>query len=312
MLFGNRKRGMKEAGLMERYQGNGAEAGEPHFTEDETGATLDGGAAVCRFNSDAGGRLERWQWRTVPPAAAMRPSTRKEAAQLLDLVNPAGGALVDHFLPLGTRPDAFAQGEHQEYGDFVDQPYKRQVVNSGGEIRIGLLRDGAIRAGKREAEVRMAKSAAVRPGSSDVAVLYRVINSSTRPLQILFAVEFNLYAPGLYANDELQNTKYELDRSQAIQNPKAKIENQENGYYLIDGERPADPAFSSSDVSPGATMVALVNPAGEMALQLGWDRECDLWRMPAESGAGVRLLAVWRLQLPPRDNWAMGLWLAPS
>ena len=274
---------------MEKYEGNGAGQGEPDFSEDESGATLDSGAAVCRFNSEVGGRLERWQWRTIPPLAAQRPSTRNEPAQLLDLVDPAGGALVDHFLPLGTKPDAFARGEHDEYGDFVDQPYKKQVVNSGGEIRIGLLRDGAIRAGKREAEVRMAKSAAVRPSSSDIAVLYRVINSSTRPLQILFAVEFNLYAPGL-----------------------STTKSAGEGYYLIDGERPTDSTLSSSDVSPNATMVALVNPLGEMALQFGWDRECDLWRMPAESGLGVRLLAVWRLQLPPRDNWAMGLWLAPS
>ncbi len=48
---------------MELYKENGAGQGEPRFMEDESGATLDGGAAVCRFNTQAGGRLERWQWR---------------------------------------------------------------------------------------------------------------------------------------------------------------------------------------------------------------------------------------------------------
>ena len=291
---------------MEDYRGNGAGEHEPHYTEDETGATLDGGAAVCRFNSEAGGRLERWQWRTTPPLAAQQPSTRNSPAKLLDLVDPTGGALVDHFLPLGTKPESFARGDHEEYGDFVEGPYRKQVVNSGGEIRIGLLRDGAIRAGKREAEVRMAKSAAVRPSSSDIAVLYRVINSSTRPLQILFAVEFNLYAPGLAPNFA------SVEKAETVGSSRFNIPDSTEGYYLIDGERPTDSAFSSSDVSPNATMVALVNPVGEMALQLGWDRECDLWRMPAVAGGGVRLLAVWRLQLPARDNWAMGLWLAPG
>src|SRR5687767_2491263 len=291
---------------MEEKGHNGAGVPEAHFAEDEEGVTLESGAAVCRFDTQAGGRLERYAWRTIPPRASQRPSTRKNRPRLLDLVDPSSGALIDHFLPLGTRPEEFAQGSHQEYGDFVDQPYKSQVVNSGGEIRIGLLRDGAIRAGKRVAEVRMAKSAAVRPNSSDIAVLYRVINSSTRPMQILFAVEFNLYAPGL-------STDFGSQEIPLIQNPKSKIQNQQEGYYLIDGERPEDPSFASSDVSPNSTMVALVNPVGEMALQLGWDRECDLWRMPpAGGGPWVRLLAVWRLQLPPRDNWAMGLWLAPS
>ena len=262
---------------------------QPGFTEDAGGATLDSGASICRFNAQRGGRLERWQWRTHPPLEAQNPATRNSPPKLLDLVAP-GGALVDHFLPLGTRPDEIASGSHQEYGDFVDNPFRSQTVDSGGEIRIGLLRDGAIQAGKRTAEVRLAKSAALRPGGSDLAVLYRVINASLRPMQILFAVEFNLYAPG-------------LDRPSS----------EEAGYYLMDNARPEDPTLKSSGVSPNVTHLALVNPEGEMALQLGWDRECDLWRMPnPDGGPGVRLLSIWRLQLPPKDNWAMGLWLAPG
>ncbi len=265
---------------------------QPRFSAAGAWATLDSGAAICRFNTQQGGGLQRWQWRTVPPAAALDPTTRHNPSILLDLVDPARGALIDHFLPLGSKPEEFAAGQAREFGDFADEPFRSQVVDSGGEIRIGLLRDGAIKAGKRVAEVRLAKSAAVRPNASDLAVLYRVINSSLRPLQILFAVELNLYAPGL-----------------STPSPDAQ-----EAYCLIDGTRPEDgAALGSSGVSPGATHVALVNPVGEMALQVGWDRECDLWRMPPPNGGpGARLLAVWRIQLPPKDNWAMGLWLAPA
>jgi len=273
---------------------NGHEAArhppEPRIVEDEEGSTLDSGQAVCRFNAQRGGRLQRWQWRTLPPQEALAPATRNNPPRLLDLVVPSSGALIDHFFPLGTTPNEVATSTQREYGDFVEETFRSQTVDSGGEIRIGLLRDGAIRAGQRVAEVRLAKSAAVRPGGSDLAVLYRVINASLRPMQILFAVEFNLYAPGL-----------STPGSQA------------RGYYLIDNVRPDDPALESAGVSPNATHVALVNPEGEMALQMGWDRECDLWRMPdPEGGPGVRLYSIWRIQLPPKDNWAMGLWLAPS
>lgn len=269
----------------------GAQA-RPHFEEDAEGATLDSGLSICRFNAQRGGRLERWQWRTLPPPEAARPATRHNLLRLIDLVDPAGGALVDHFLPLGTKPDEVAAGSQRELGDFADEPFRSQTVDSGGEIRIGLLRDGAIRAGKRVAEVRLAKSAALRPGGSDLAVLYRVINSSLRPMQILFAIEYNLYAPGL-------------------DTPVGDGDG--GGYYLVDNARPEDATLKSAGVSPNATHVALVNPEGEMALQLGWDRECDLWRMPnPQGGPGVRLLSIWRLQLPPKDNWAMGLWLAPG
>jgi Alpha-amylase/4-alpha-glucanotransferase, C-terminal len=279
---------------------------EPHFQEDDEGVTIDSGAAVCRFNAHKGGRLERWQWRpsaeigmqsaeSYPLTPPHTPHSALRTPHLLDLVDPVHGALVDHFLPLGTRPEEIVAGTHREFGDFVEGAFRKQVVDTGGEIRIGFLRDGEIRAGKRVAEVRMAKSPAVRPGAADIAVLYRIINSSLKPLQILFAVEFNLYAPG-------------LDK------PSPAVS---EGYYLVDGTRPEgsdeDPRLGSLGVSPNATHVALVNPVGEMALQLGWDRECDLWRMPPpEAGTGVRLFAVWRIQLPPRDNWAMGLWLAPG
>ena len=263
---------------------------QARLSEDAGGTTLDSGLSLCHFNTVRGGRLERWQWRTRPPKVAESPSTRHDPPRLLDLVEPEGGALVDHFLPLGTRPEEIAKGSQRELGDFVEEPFRSQAIDSGGEIRIGLLRDGAIRAGKRIAEVRMAKSAALRPGGGDIAVLYRIINSSLRPMQILFAVEFNLYAPGL-----------------------SKPGSEAEGYYLVDNARPEEPGLQSSGVSPNATHVALVNPAGEMALQLGWDRECDLWRMPSpHGGPGVRLLSIWRLQLPPKDNWAMGLWLAPG
>ncbi|MDQ5825206.1 MAG: DUF1926 domain-containing protein [Chloroflexota bacterium] len=274
-------------------QGNGHSPSgqEQRFTEDESGTTIDSGAAVCRFNRVLGGRLERWQWRTVPPAVASQPGGSHALPRSIDLVDPQRGALIDHFMPLGTRPEDVVAGTHQEYGDFVEGEFRSQAVDTGGEIRLGMLRDGAIRAGKRVAEVRMAKSSALRPGAPDIASLYRVINSSLRPMQILFALEFNLYAPGIYSREAMND-----------------------GFYLIDGEHPADGSeLGSMGVSPGCTSVAVANSAGEMAVQLGWDRECDLWRMPApDGGPGVRLFAVWRIQLPPRDNWAMGLWLAPG
>ncbi len=271
--------------------GTGAAASNARFTEDATGVTLDNSLVTCRFDPEHGGRLRQWRWRTVPPPDALNPATRERPPRLLDLVDDRRGALIDHFLPIGSKPEEFAANEEREFGDFVGAPFRSQVVNLGGEIRIGLLRDGRITAGKRVAEVRLAKSAAIRPGASDLAALYRVINSSLRPLQILFGLEYNLFAPGL------------------AEDPSAAAD----CFYLVDGERPDDASFSSSGVSPNATSVALANPVGEMALQFGWDRQCDLWRMPSGDGGGsVRLLAVWRIQLPPRDNWALGLWMAPG
>ncbi len=269
---------------------------EPGFTEDEEGATLDSGVVLCRFNTQRGGRLQRLLWRAAPLRelfdAGGAPAPPGDAhTEQFELVDPQRGAVIDHFLPLNTTFEGFISGQYQEFGDFVDGAFRSQVASTGGEIYIGLMRDGEIRAGKRRAEVRIAKSAALRPGAADVAYLYRIINSSLRPIQILFALEFNLYAPGLYA-------------------PPAIV----SGYYLVDGSRPdPDPSLGSPGTSSGTTTVALVNPQNHRALQLGWDRECDVWRLPAEEGqASARLVAVWRLQLPPRDNWAMGLWLAPG
>src|SRR5438874_6508543 len=146
------------------HQGQPASTPQSRLVEDEDGATLDSGAAVCYFDARRGGRLQRWQWRTPPSAEGLRRSggnaelfrqsaLRTPHSALLDLVDPQRGALIDHFLPLGSKPEEFAAGEQTEYGDFADGPFRKQVVDSGGEIRIGLLRDGKIRAGKRVAEV---------------------------------------------------------------------------------------------------------------------------------------------------------------
>lgn len=278
------------------HDGNPAgKSGKPDvqadFMEDAEGVTLRTGTVEGRFNALRGGRLENWAWRTVPPPDALNPVTRHKPPRLLALVDSPHGALVDHFLPLGTKLDDFAAGSHREFGNFVEEPYSQQVMDLGGEIRVAYQRDGTIKAGQRSAEVRLIKSAGVRPGSSDLSVLYRVINSSLRPLQILFGVEYNLYAPGL------------AEDSSAAQ----------EGFYLIDGARPPASSLTEMGVSPGATSVTLANPTSEVALQLGWDRECDLWRLPSPSGTpgAVRLVALWRLSLPLGDNWALGLWLAP-
>jgi hypothetical protein len=263
---------------------------QPGYTEQDGAVVLESGISAVRFDPAHGGRLARWQWRAVAPPDRLNPATRNDPPRPYDLVDPSGGALVDHFIPLGSKPDEFAVGTHQEYGDFFDTPYDPQVIDLGGEIRLGLSRDGEIRAGKRSAGVRVIKSVAVRPGAGDIVGHYRLISESSRPLQILFAIEYNLYPPG------------------AAEHP----DTARDAFYLVDGERPTGSSVGSSGVSPGATSLALGNPSREMALQLGWDRECDLWRLPSQSSNTARLLAVWRLQLPPGDNWAMGLWLAPS
>lgn len=270
-----------------------AKATRAHFTESTQGTTIDSGTAAWLFSPSHGGRLESWQWRTLPPPEALHPSTRHNPPRPFDLVDSRYGALVDHFLPLGTTYEEFAEGKHREFGDFVDSPYSGEISDLGGEVRINMVRDGVIRAGKREAAVRLMKSAGARSGSSDLSVLYRVINSSMRPIQILFAVEYNLLVPGL-----------------------AEVApSSDSGLYLIDGAYPDDPSSNSVGRSGGATSLALANPQAEMALQLGWDRECDLWRMPLpgdEGNRAVRVAAVWRLSIAPDDNWALGLWLAPG
>jgi hypothetical protein len=263
---------------------------QPGYIEQEGVVALESGVSAVRFDLARGGRLVRWQWRAVAPPDRLNPATRNDPPRLYDLVDPSGGALVDHFIPLGSKPEEFAAGTHQEYGDFLDTHYDSQVIDLGGEIRLGLSRDGEIRAGKRSAGVRVIKSLAVRPGAGDLVGHYRLISASARPLQILFAIEYNLYPPG------------------AAEQP----DTARDSFYLVDGERPDDSSVGSMGVSPAATTLALGNPEREIALQLGWDRECDLWRLPSPNSTVARLLAVWRLQLPPGDNWAMGLWLAPS
>lgn len=262
------------------------------FVESDEGVTITTNSLEARFNAQRGGRIESLRWRTMPPPDLLNPATRHDPPRSLALVDAPHGALIDHFLPLGTKMDEFHAGTYREFGDFVEEPYEQQVIDLGGEIRAAYKRDGSIKAGKREAELRLMKSIGLRPNSTDLSILYRVINSSLRPLQILFAIEYNLFAPDLAEHPDASSSSF----------------------YLVDGVQPTSPSLTSTGISPAATSVTIANPTSEVALQLGWDRECDLWRMPSPSNTpgAVRLVALWRLSLPPRDNWALGLWLAPS
>lgn len=262
------------------------------YVEDEGGVTIDTGPLHARFSALRGGRMEALQWLTTPPPDALNPATRGNPPRPISLLSSPDGALVDHFLPLGTKIEEFYAGTHREFGDFAEEPYVQQMIDLGGEMRVAYRRDGAIKAGKRTADLRLMKSIGMRPNSTDISILYRVINSSLRPIQILFAVEYNLFAPDLAEHPDAAPT----------------------AFYIVDGVQPQSPSLASVGVSPAATSVTVANPTSEVALQLGWDRECDLWRMPSPTGTpgAVRLVALWRLSLPPRDNWALGCWLAPS
>jgi alpha-amylase len=184
-------------------------------------------------------------------------------------------SLVDHFLPLDEPLEAFAQARSQELGDFWGGAYAAEAVGGSATLqRLGKV------AGQ---SVLLSKTLGIQPGSSSLAIRYRVENRSDQPLKARLGVEFNF---GLLAGDA-------PDR-----------------YYKVAGAKLEGSRFNSFlELGPVAEM-ALVDEWLDLALTLRFSQKADLGGLPIETisqseGGFERvyqntlLLPRWSLDLAP-------------
>jgi hypothetical protein len=99
------------------------------------------------------------------------------------------GAFIDHFLREDVELQAFYRAFYGEQGDFVNLPYRAEVQAGPQESTVVLSRDGHVWVGDRHVPVRVAKTFTFRHGEDRFNCTYTVINQSTFPIDVRFAVE---------------------------------------------------------------------------------------------------------------------------
>jgi alpha-amylase len=202
-------------------------------------------------------------------------------------------ALLDHFLDPETTPEAFYQAHFEERGGFVEQPYRAEVEEGEGTVRLILTREGTVWAGQLPLPIQVEKTIDVKAGSSDVTVRYRMVDLDDISANLRFGIELNW---GIVGGDS------------------------RHGYLDVGTQRRSLSDFEGDDeistLTVGSTLPDL---AGEVALTLS--RPASLWHFPLEvvsnSEAGYErayqgtcTFLWWDVLLEPGRPWETELTLS--
>ena len=166
------------------------------------------------------------------------------------------GSLIDHFPAAGTTLQDFASCRYHELGDFVNQPYRCSLTETKEEVKITLLRDGALWFSPHAHRVTVEKIIRYRAGSGLVTADYTLRNGEDRPANVLFGVEWNI---GLMAGDA-------HDR-----------------YFVIDGRTLANNRLGIPGEEREVSSVRLVDEWLKIETAFAFDRPCVVWRFPVET-----------------------------
>jgi alpha-amylase len=188
---------------------------------------------------------------------------------------------LDHFIRPGTTLDAFARADHDEEGDFVNQPYALTgKKKSHDKLIVTLKRDGHLWRRQCATPISVEKSLAIS-GKSGIVANYAV-HTGKKPIDsTLFAVELNLT---LLAGDN------------------------EDRYYEIPGVSLSQNRMNSIGAVDSVSLIRLVDHWMGIAIAIRYEPAATFWRFPVETVSqseggfertyqGSSVTAVWPLSL---------------
>jgi hypothetical protein len=201
-------------------------------------------------------------------------------------------SLIDHFLPKDTNIDGLLHGTYQECGDFVDKTYKCSTQKKAGQLTTRLSRDGYVKQGNDTLPVRVEKTLSARAGSEELAITYRLTNTSAAAIQTTFATEWNL---AITEDAHINNCFYIPSSNPAKQCLLLKV-----------------------DYIPNTSRLLISDPHVGVDISLTIDKPMRLWRYPIEcvtnSEDGFELtfqgscyVIGWDIQIAPGQSWEVNL-----
>jgi alpha-amylase len=193
-------------------------------------------------------------------------------------------AFLDHVLGEDATPEAFADADCRELGDFVLGYYEITAID---DYAVSLLRDGHCWDGPEFIPLRVEKRYTV--DGDGVRVDYRVTNTSAAQRTLRFAVELNVSLCG-------SNLPERMLRVTGADTREASLERTAR-YAAVDGM-----AFCDSWLR------------GEAAF--AWSEPAEVWTMPVRAAMTTQegaelvyqstvVLPIWTLALAPGETWGV-------
>jgi 4-alpha-glucanotransferase len=206
-------------------------------------------------------------------------------------------SLIDHFLPKDTNIDGLLRGSYQEYGDFIGKPYECSTQKKAGQLTTRLTRDGHIRQGNDTLPVRIEKMLSCKAGAEELAITYRLTNTSNAAIQTTFASEWNL----AITEDAHIN----------------------NCFYMPSTDTAKKSLLQRVDYIPNTSRLSIADQGLGVDFSLTVDKPARLWRYPVEcvtnSEDGFELtfqgscyVIGWDIKIEPGQSWEVTLKWQPA
>ena len=199
-------------------------------------------------------------------------------------------SMIDRFLSKETTADELLRGSFRENGDFVDKPYQCSTQKKANRITTRLSRDGYVKQDNVMLPMRVEKTLSCKAGSAELAVTYRLTNTSATTIRSVFASEWNL----AITDDAHSN----------------------NCFYIAKGGERKRLARTDDIASIDKLLISDPNVGVDMSLTA--DKPMRLWRYPVEavtnSEYGFELtfqgscyVIGWDVAIEPGQSWEVNL-----
>ena len=200
-------------------------------------------------------------------------------------------SFIDHFLGGDVTLQDFAKAKFTEEGDFVNRPYELlKKRRSAKGVRLSFKRDGHLWRESGTVPLTVQKDFLIGEREGIIEAQYTLSAKSGRPVDLIFAVEFNFGLQAGHADDRY--------------------------YYDESGKLQPDAFLDSTGILTDRRFIGLKDEYLRLNIRLTSDRQGDVWRMPVEtislSEAGFErvyqssvVLFVWKIHL--NGQWRVNL-----
>ena len=199
-------------------------------------------------------------------------------------------SLMDHFYPHGTTIEQLTTGPGTaDIGDFAGSVYHLQKVEQNGTVQVHLARDGYVQLHGGSWPVRVGKTVEYTPRSGVIHYHYTLENTGEKPLETMFAVEFNITFLAGQAPDR---------------------------YYTWPGHQLTNTRLDSRGEVQQAKQFGLTDEWLGISTEFSFSRPATIWRLPIETVSqsedgmervyqGSTMMPAWDLKLQPGEPWAL-------
>lgn len=196
-------------------------------------------------------------------------------------------SLLDHFFEIGTELESVKKIEYDELGDFINAEYAVSKRQDKQKASVLLVREGQVKSSGLSIPVKIKKQISLDDQEAKIIIDYTLANLSQKPLNVIFAIEFNLSPEGQEAP---------------------------NQFFCERGDEELIYDLKEDIAVHGLDKIHLQDALGGMESSFCFDQKTDIWSYPLEvvsaSAEGFErnwqhavILPHWSLIL--KDKWQL-------